>query len=107
MTEKPLFPGSKVHRKNQLIVWPVGQVSALDHSFLSVKSALLVLCFMCVKFVYGSILLYLLKLVTRLVEAGEEVNTQGADGMTPLAISSFWGYSDIVNCLLRNGYVLP
>jgi len=44
-----------------------------------------------------------INMVTRLVEAGEDVNSQGADGMTSLAISSFWGYSDIVNCLLRNG----
>ena len=46
---------------------------------------------------------HVLQMVKRLLENGCEVNGQGADGMTSLAIASFWGYTDIVNTLLKNG----
>ncbi|XP_067945708.1 cyclin-dependent kinase inhibitor 2A-like [Watersipora subatra] len=44
-----------------------------------------------------------IRVVQKLLESGCEVNRQGADGMTPLAIASFWGYIDIVNVLLKHG----
>ena len=31
------------------------------------------------------------------------MNVMSADGMTPLGISAFWGYAEIVEVLLKNG----
>ncbi|XP_059159203.1 uncharacterized protein LOC131943205 [Physella acuta] len=42
-------------------------------------------------------------LVQQLLERGEDPNKKSRDGMTPLAIASFWGYDNIVGLLIQNG----
>ncbi|KAI8772808.1 ankyrin repeat protein PA3287 isoform X1 [Biomphalaria glabrata] len=43
------------------------------------------------------------KVVEQLLKSGADPNLRGADGMTPLAIASFWGYDTIVQLLIKNG----
>ena len=43
--------------------------------------------------------------VKTLLEQGADLNANSKDGMTPLSIAAFWGYSDIVKLLLESGYV--
>ncbi|XP_064594443.1 cyclin-dependent kinase inhibitor 2A-like [Liolophura sinensis] len=38
-----------------------------------------------------------------LLERNADVNRISSDGMSPLAVASFWGYADIVQVLLENG----
>ncbi|XP_070189832.1 ankyrin repeat-containing protein DDB_G0279043-like [Littorina saxatilis] len=41
--------------------------------------------------------------VQQLVKQGLDVNARSNDGMSPLAIASFWGYANIVKVLLEHG----
>ncbi|BFZ25205.1 hypothetical protein BsWGS_28244 [Bradybaena similaris] len=41
--------------------------------------------------------------VKLLLESGVDANTRTRDGMTPLAVSAFWGYDTIVQLLLQYG----
>ena len=48
---------------------------------------------------------FVLQGVQQLIRQGADVNARSNDGMTPLAIASFWGYADIVKLLLEKGSV--
>ena len=43
--------------------------------------------------------------VEDLIRDGVDVGAKGLDGMTPLALASFWGYTEIVQILLKFGFV--
>ncbi|XP_013381696.1 ankyrin repeat domain-containing protein 49 [Lingula anatina] len=38
-----------------------------------------------------------------LQRGGADINLKSSDGMTPLSVAAFWGYSDIVQLLLEHG----
>ncbi len=46
---------------------------------------------------------FIFQAVEKLIESGAALDIRGMDGMTPLGIAAFWGYADIVKCLLKNG----
>ena len=45
-----------------------------------------------------------LQVVKLLIAEGAEVNEYSKDGMTPLSIAAFWGYSEITTALIKAGY---
>ncbi|XP_033113850.1 ankyrin repeat domain-containing protein 50-like isoform X2 [Anneissia japonica] len=45
----------------------------------------------------------MVELVQNLIERGANINGRSKDGFSPLCNAAFWGYSDIVECLLLNG----
>jgi hypothetical protein len=44
-----------------------------------------------------------LRSLEKLLRAGADINTRSKDGMTPLSVAAFWGYTDVVKYLLENG----
>ena len=49
--------------------------------------------------------MHVLQLVKSLVEKGEDMNGYSAEGFRPLCIAAFWGYSNVVQLLLKHGWV--
>ncbi|XP_011442525.2 ankyrin repeat domain-containing protein 49-like [Crassostrea angulata] len=41
-------------------------------------------------------------LLKEILRQGANVNERSKDGMTPLALAAFWGYADVVECLLQH-----
>ncbi|XP_062586465.1 ankyrin repeat domain-containing protein 49-like isoform X1 [Saccostrea cucullata] len=44
-----------------------------------------------------------LTLLKQTLRQGANVNERSKDGMSPLALAAFWGYADVVECLLNHG----
>ncbi|XP_048772469.1 osteoclast-stimulating factor 1-like [Ostrea edulis] len=42
-------------------------------------------------------------LLKQILRQGANVNERSKDGMTPLALAAFWGYADVVECLMQQG----
>lgn len=46
--------------------------------------------------------IHIFQLLKDILKQGANVNERSKDGMTPLALAAFWGYADVVECLLKN-----